>query len=77
MATCESIFTSKFNYCPLAWIFHSRELKNKIKRLHERWVRLIYSDRIINNSSYEELLDKVNPVLIQQNNLQKLVTEMF
>ena len=58
-------------------MFHSRELKNKIKRLHERWVRLIYSDRIINNSSYEELLDKVNPVLIQQNNLQKLVTEMF
>ena len=52
-----AFFTSQFHYCPLTWMFHSRKLNNKINRLHERFLRLIYSDR---GSSYEELLDKDN-----------------
>ena len=67
-------FTSQFNYCPLTWMFHCRKLNNKINGLHERCLRLIYSDR---NSSYEELLDKDNTVPIHQKNLQKLAIEMF
>ena len=55
-------------------MFHSRRLNNTIKRLHERCLRLIYSDRI---SLYEELLDRSNFVQVLQNNLQKLATEMF
>ena len=66
--------TSQLNYCPLTWMFHSRKLNNKINRLHERCLRLIYSDR---GSSYEELLDKDNSVPIHQKNLQKLAIEMF
>ena len=54
-----TFFTSQFNYCPLIWMFHSRKLNNKINRLHQRCLRLIYSDR---DSSYEELLDKDNSV---------------
>ena len=69
-----AFFTSQFNYCPLTWMFHSRKLNNKINRLHERCLRLIYSDR---GSSYEELLDKDNSVPIHQKNLQKLAIEMF
>ena len=69
-----AFFTSHFNYCPLNWMFHSRKLNNKINRLHERCLRLIYSDR---GSSYEELLDKDNSVPIHQKNLQKLAIEMF
>ena len=69
-----AFFTSQFNYCPLTWMFHSRKWNNKINRLHERFIRLIYSDRIF---SYEELLDKDNSVPIHQNNLQKLTIEMF
>ena len=30
-----AFFNSQFNYCPLAWMFHSRKLNNKINRLHE------------------------------------------
>ena len=69
-----AFFTSQFNYCPLTWMFHSRKLNNKINRLHERCLRLIYSDR---GSSYEELVDKDNSVPIYQKNLQKLAIEMF
>ena len=69
-----AFFTSQFNYCPLTWMFHSRKLHNKINSLHERCLRLIYSDTI---SSYEELLGKDNSVPIHQNNLRKLAIEMF
>ena len=55
-------------------MFHSRKLNNKINRLHERCLRLIYGDR---GSSYKELLDKDNSVPIHQKNLQKLAIEMF
>ena len=41
-----AFFTSQFNYCLLTWMFHSGKLNDKIKRLHERFLRLIYSDRL-------------------------------
>ena len=69
-----TFFTSQFNYCPLTWMFHSRKLNNKINRLHERCLWLIYSDR---SSLYEELLDKDNSVPIHQKKIQKLAIEMF
>ena len=31
-----AFFDSQFNYCPLIWMFHSRNLNNKINRLHGR-----------------------------------------
>ena len=55
-------------------MFNSRRLNTKINRLHERCIRLIYSDRI---SSYEESLNKGNFLPIHQNNLQKLAIEML
>ena len=35
---------SQFNYCPLIWKLHSRILNNTINRLHERALRIVYSD---------------------------------
>ena len=55
-------------------MLRSIKLNNKINRLHKRCLRLIYNDRI---SSYEELSDKDNSVLIHQKNLQKLAIEIF
>ena len=40
------IFESKSNYCPLIWMFHSRTMKNKFNRIHERALRLVYSDYV-------------------------------
>ena len=33
--------TSQLNYCPLIWMFHSRELNNRINRIHERALSLV------------------------------------
>ena len=37
-----AFFTSQFSYCSLTWMFHSRKLNNKINRLHERCLRVVY-----------------------------------
>ena len=68
-----SFFNAQFNYCPLIWMLHSRKNNNKIKHLHERCLRLIYSDK---KSSYENLLEKDNSVSIDQKNIQVLAIEM-
>ena len=46
---------SQFQYCKLAWMFHSRKLNNNINKLHERVLRITYKDQ---NSSFESLLKK-------------------
>ena len=69
-----SFFTSQFNYCPLTWMCHSRTMNNKINRLHERCLRIVYSDK---TSSFEKLLEKSGSVTIHTRKLQTLATEMF
>ena len=68
-----SFFNSQFNYCPLVWMCHSRRNK-KVNDLHERCLRIIYSDK---QWSYEELLGKVGSVSIHHRNIQTLTTKMY
>ena len=65
---------AQFNYCPLIWMCHNRTYNNKINRLHERCLRLIYNDKQL---SFEDLLEKPNSVSIHHKNLQALAIEMF
>ena len=58
---------------PLVWMCHSRANNDKIKRLQERCLRIIYSDK---RSSFETLLEKDGFVSDQNWNLQILATEM-
>ena len=53
----KTFIESQFNYCPLIWMFHSRIINNKINRLHERALRIVYSDF---KSSFEGLLMEDN-----------------
>ena len=69
-----AFFKAQFNYCPIIWMFHSRCLNNKINRLHERCLRMIYNDKI---SNFEELLSKDNSVFIHHSNINALVIEMY
>ena len=69
-----SFFTSQFNYCPLVWMFHSRTMINKINHLHERCLRIVYSDK---TSSFEKLLETDRSVPIHIRNLLILATEFF
>ena len=54
-----AFFKSEFSYCPAIWMFHSRTLNNKINRLRERCLRIIYNDKL---SNFEEILHHNNVV---------------
>ena len=65
---------SQFNYCPLTWMFHNRTLNNKINKLHERALRIVYKN---DDLTFQELLDMDDSITIHQKNLQRLATEMY
>ena len=69
-----NFFASQFNYCPLVWICHHRSVNSKINRLHERCLRIVYSDSV---SSFEDLLDKDRSVSEHLKNIKTLAIEMF
>ena len=70
----KAFIESQFSYCPLVWMFCNRTLNNRINKLHERALRLVYKDSKL---TFEELLEKDNSFTIHHRNLQKLATEMY
>ena len=70
----KAFILSQFSYCPLVWMCHSRTLNNKINKLHERALRLVYDDK---QSTCEELLNINKSITIHHRNLQVLVTELY
>ena len=69
-----AFITSQIQYCPLIWMFHSRQLNKEINKIQERALRIIYRDA---ESTYNELLEKDCPVTFHTKNLQLLMTEMY
>ena len=55
-------------------MFHSRTLNNKVNRLHERCLPLIYNK---NTSSFTEHLEIDNSVSVYHRNIQVLATELY
>ena len=70
----KAFIESQFNYCPLIWMFHSRTLKNKINRLHEKPLRIVYPGY---KSSSCELLEKDRSFLILYKNIQSLAIKIY
>ena len=68
-----SIFNAQFSYCLLTWMFPSRKRNNKINKLHERCLRIVYNN---NTSTYEELLEIDNSVSVHFQKVQALVIEL-
>ena len=66
--TMKACVSSQFAYCPLIWIFHSRQIN--LMRGH---LRIVYKEHF---SSFEEPLSKDKSVPVHQRNLQILATEM-
>ena len=52
---------------------YSCNLNNKINRIHEQALRLVYQ----NNLNFSEILDLDNSVILHQKHLQDLVTEIY
>ena len=69
-----TFFKSQFSYFPLSWMFHNRKLNNKINRLHERCLRVIYND---STSSFTELLEIDNSISVHHRNIQVFATELY
>ena len=55
-------------------MFHSRTINNKINRLHERALRIVYSDF---KSAFEGVLMKDNSFSIHERNIQSLAIEIY
>ena len=60
-----AFFKSQFNYCPLIWMCYNRSLNNKIDRLHELPLRIVYSDK----TDFTRLLEKDGSVSIHYQNI--------
>ena len=52
---------SQFGYCPLVWFFCSRKINNRINRIQERALRIVYKDYV---STFAQLLEKDSSVSI-------------
>ena len=65
---------SQFSYCPLVWMCHNRTLNNKINRLHERALKIVYKNT---NLPFQELLEKYGSVTIHHKKLERLAIEMY
>ena len=49
-----SFILSNFNYCPLVWHFCGKTNNDKLEKIQERALRILYQDH---NSSYDDLLE--------------------
>ena len=69
-----SFLISQFGYCPLVWMFHTRDLNNKINKIHKRALRIVYQDT---KSSFEDLLDKEKSFTVHERNIQTIGIELY
>ena len=69
-----AFFESQFSYFPLVWMCYSRANNGKTKRLHQRCLGIIYSDK---QSLFEMLLEKDGSDTVSSQNLQILATKMY
>ena len=70
----KAFIESQFKCCPLAWMFHGRKINDKLKKLHERALRIVYNDTIM---SFEELLDKDKTFTIHHQYIKSLPIEIY
>ena len=65
---------SQFKYCLIVWMFHSRFTNNKIHRLHERALRIVYVDDV---STFDQLLAMDKSFCIHHQNILRLLIEIY
>ena len=69
-----AFINSQYQYCPLAWMFHSRQLRHKIDKIQGRALRVTYQDY---EFSFEALMENDRSITVHQRNLQYLMTKMY
>ena len=69
-----SFVASNFNYCPLVWHFCGATNSNKIEKIQQRCLRIIYKDY---ESSNEKMLEMANTTTLVISRLRFLLLEVF
>ena len=64
----------QFKYCPIVWMFHSRRTNNKINRLHERALSIVYDGDVL---TFDPLLAMDIFFCIHDQNIQRLLIEIY
>ena len=70
----KAFIESQFKYCPFVWMFHRRQINNKIHKVHERALRIVYNDT---STSFEKLIVKDKISTIHHQNIQSFAIEMY
>ena len=69
-----SFIEAQFKYCPVTWMFCSQSCNNKINKLQERALSLVYDDY---ESSFDVLFNKNKSFSIHHQNIQRLMIEVY
>ena len=59
---------------PSSWMFSSKGMNEKIKKIHEKPLKLILNDH---QSALDEMLDTLNEKTIHQGCIERLLTELY
>ena len=70
----DAYIMSTFRYCVLTWMFCGKTANNLINKIHKRRLRVIYQ---MENANFEDLLIKDSCWTIHQNNIHKLLIEIY
>ena len=66
----KSFVEPQIKYCLIVWMCHSRHINNKINKLHERALRVVYDDGV---SIFHELLAMDKSFCTHHQNIQRLL----
>ena len=71
----KSMIRSQFNYCPIVWMYCSRESNNLINRVDVRGLRVTHRNET--NKEFQQILRESNEPTIHQKHLHVLMTEVY
>ena len=74
MAIYNSFIMSNFNYCPLVWHFCGQVNNQKLEKIQERALRILFADY---NSSYTELLGRAGTTTLLIQRLHLIALTVF
>jgi hypothetical protein len=70
----KSFIRSNFSFCPIIWHFCSKQNTEKLEKLQHRALRIVFNDF---NSTYEDLLEKVNMPTLHLARLRTIAIETY
>lgn len=70
----KSFIRSNFSFCPIIWHFCSKQNTEKLEKLQHRALRIVFNGF---NSTYEDLLEKVNMPTLHLARLRTIAIETY